>query len=102
METCILFMFIQVLISYAEIRISENYSNLTVGSTTYIKCDVPKLMPSVVSWNLPTSTSNILTLESVNSTLNGVNFTCTVNSNKLYTPAEKMITVTVKGLICDE
>ena len=73
-----------------------------MGSTTNITCDVQGLMPSVVSWTLPrsraTSTSNVLMLSSVDSTLNGVNFTCVVGSNQLYIPGEKMITVTVKGL----
>ena len=89
---------------FTEIRTSGDYSDLTVGSTTNITCDVPGLISSVVSWSLPwsgaTSTSNTLMLTSVDSTLDGVNFTCTVSSNQLYIPGEKMITVTVKGLIC--
>ena len=89
---------------FTEIRISGDYSNLTVGSTTNITCDVPGLMSSVVSWTLPwsraTSTSNILMLSSVDSTLDRVKFTCAESSNQLYIPGEKMITVTVKGLIC--
>ena len=89
---------------FTEIRISGDYSNLTVGSTTNITCDVPGLMSSVVSWTPPwsgaTSTSHTLMLTSVDSTLDGVNFTCSVSSNQSYAPGEKMITVTVKGLIC--
>ena len=46
------------------------------------------------------STSNTLMLTSVDSTLDEVNFTCAVSSNQLYIPGEKIITVTVKGLIC--
>ena len=72
-----------------------------MGNTTKIICDVPGLMPSAVSWThswiRADSTSNTLMLTSVDSTLDGVNFTCTVS---LYAPGEKMITVTVKGLIC--
>ena len=75
-----------------------------MGSTTNITCDVLGLISSVVSWTRSwsgaTSTSNTLMLTSVDSTLDGVNFTCAVSSNQLYTPGEKMITVTVKGLIC--
>ena len=46
------------------------------------------------------STSHTLMLTSVDSTLDGVNFTCVVSSDQLYIPGEEMITVTVKGLIC--
>ena len=91
-------------VCFIEIRISGDYSNLTVGSTTNITCDVPGLMSSVMSWTPPwsgaTSTSNTLMLTSVDSTLDRVNFNCAVSSNQLYTPGEKMITVTVKGMIC--
>ena len=87
---------------FTEIRILGDYSDLTVGSTANITCDVPGLMPSVVSWSLPgiraNSTSNTLMLTSVDSTLDRVEFTCSVSSNQLYAPGKKIITVTVKGL----
>ena len=43
------------LLKFTEIRISGDYSNLIVCSTTNITCDLPGLMPSVVLWTLPWS-----------------------------------------------
>ena len=48
---------------------------------------------------VPVSTTNTLTLQSVNNTLNGTEFTCSVNPMKLHanSPTMKTITVTVLG-----
>ena len=48
---------------------------------------------------VPVSTTNTLTLQSVNNTLNGTEFTCSVNSSVLYSIGKKKISVTVKGII---
>ena len=44
---------------------------------------------------VPVSTTNTLTLQSVNNTLNGTEFTCSVNSSKLYSSGMKKITVNI-------
>ena len=87
-----------------DIRITDNFSNLQVGSTTNISCTVPGIPPEAVQWSNTDAWSRaspvspgVLMLSSVDSTLNGTEFTCSVNSSKLYRPGERKITVTVKG-----
>ena len=88
-----------------DISISGEHSDLTVGTTYNITCSVPGLDDSsAIMWTssaaaVPVSTTNNLTLQSVNNTLNGTEFTCSVKSMKLHahSPATKTITVTVLG-----
>ena len=85
-----------------EISISEDYSNLQVGSTQNITCTVPGILPEAVMWSGTWSGTsainhNVLTLSSVDSTLDKIVFTCSVNSADLYRPGEREITITVKG-----
>ena len=87
---------------FLEILISGDYSDLQVGSTTNITCTVPGIPPEAVLWSgtwngASTVSPGVLMLSSVDSTLNGTEFTCSVNSTKLYRPGERKITVTVKG-----
>ena len=88
-----------------DISISGEHSDLTVGSTYNITCSVPGLDDSsAIMWTssaaaVPVSTTNTLTLQSVNNTLNGTEFTCSVNSSVLYSVGEKKISITVKGRI---
>ena len=88
-------------ISILEILISGEYTDLQVGSTTSITCTVPGILPEAVQWSdsraSPDSPPSVLMLSSVDSTLSGTEFTCSVNSPKLYRPGERNITVTVKG-----
>ena len=89
---------------FSEITVSGNYSNLQVGSTTNITCSVPGIPPEAVQWSntdawsrASTVSPGVLMLRSVDSTLSGTEFTCSVNSTKLYRPGERKITVTMKG-----
>ena len=88
-----------------DIRISGEHSDLTVGSTYNITCTVPGLDDSsAIMWTssaaaVPVSTTTTLTLQSVNNTLNGTEFTCSVNSPVLYSVGEEKISITVKGII---
>ena len=76
---------------------------MTVGNTYTINCTVPGLEDSeaIVLWTTSTDTSsaqvsaNTLTLQSVDSTLTGTVFTCSVNSSKLYSTGQKNVTITV-------
>ena len=90
-----------------DIVISGNFTDLTVGSTNHLICSVPGLEnDSDISWRRtdtsqmtsPSSTNATLTLQSVDSTLNGSVFTCSVNSLRLYNSGTKNIVLTVKGL----
>ena len=89
-----------------DISISGQHTNLIVGSTYTINCTVPGLEDSTILWTstaaaaVPVSTTNTLTLQSVDSTLNGTVFTCSVNSSKLHTgsPKIKNITVTIQSM----
>ena len=88
-----------------DISISGEHSDLTVGTTYNNTCSVPGLDDSsAIMWTssaaaVPVSTTNTLTLQSVNNTLNGTEFTCSVNSSKLYSSGMKKITVTILGMI---
>ena len=89
-------------VHFLEISISENYSNLQVGSTTSITCTVLGIPPEAVLWSdtwtgASAVSPGVLMLSSVDSTLSGIEFACSVNSPKLYRPGERKITVTVKG-----
>ena len=88
---------------FTDISISEQHTDLTVGTTYTINCTVPGLEDSeaVILWTTSTDLSsvqvsaNILTLQSVNSTLNGTVFTCSVSSSKLHTGSPTMKNITV-------
>ena len=89
-----------------DITISGQHTNLTVGTTYKIDCTVSGLEDSeaIVIWTTSTDLSsvqvsaNTLTLQSVDSTLNGTVFTCSVNSSKLYSTGQKKQTITVQGI----
>ena len=89
-----------------DITISGQHTNLTVGTTYNIDCTVSGLEDSeaIALWTMSTDLSsvqvsaNTLTLQSVNSTLTGAVFTCSVNSSKLYSAGQKTITITVQGI----
>ena len=91
-------------IIFLEIAISGDYSDLQVGRTQNITCTVPGIPPEAVmwsgTWNRASLSSNVLMLSSIDSTLNGTEFTCSVNSSVLYSgsPNMKKIIVTVKGM----
>ena len=82
----------------------DNTKDLTVGTTYNITCSVPGLDDSsAIMWTssaaaVPVSTTNTLTLQSVNNTLNGTEFTCSVSSSKLYSSGMKIVTVTILGM----
>ena len=86
-----------------DISISGEHSDLTVGTTYIITCTVPGLDDSsAIMWTssaaaVPVSITNTLTLQSVNNTLNGTEFTCSVNSPQLYSFGMKNISVTILG-----
>ena len=92
-----------------DIVISGDFTDLTVGSTTHLICSVPGLETGVqgsgILWRrtdtsqmtTPSSTNSTLTLQSVDSMLNGSVFTCSVSSTQLYSSESKIITVTVKS-----
>ena len=90
--------------------ISGNFTDLTVGSTSHLICSVPGLgtggEDSDISWRItdasqipsPSPTNATLTLQSVDSMLNGSVFTCSVSSSRLYSSGERNILLTVKGI----
>ena len=88
-----------------DISISGEHTDLTVGTTYNITCTVPGLDDSsAIMWTssaaaVLVSTTNTLTLQSVNNTLNGTEFTCSVNSSELYSVGENKISITTKGII---
>ena len=88
-------------IIFLEISIFEDYSDLQVGSTQNITCTVPGIPPQAVMWSGTWSraylSSNVLMLSSIDSTLNGTEFTCSVNSSQLINTINETITLTVQG-----
>ena len=85
---------------YTDIQIGSNFQNLTLGSSTSISCSVPNLANSSIRWlsqdeQMVITNSDILVLETVNYTIDGTTFRCSVNSSQLYSPGGKNITVTV-------
>ena len=90
---------------FTDITISGQHTDLTVGTTYTITCTLPGLDDSTILWTstaaaaaVPVSTANTLTLQSVDSTLNGTVFTCSVNSSKLYSSGMEKITVTIQSM----
>ena len=91
---------------FTDITISGQHTDLTVGTTYTINCTVPGLEDSEITalWTMSTDPSsvqvsaNTLTLQSVDSTLNGTVFTCSVNSLRLYSSGMKKITVTIQSM----
>ena len=90
--------------SYTDIQIGNNFKNLTLGSRTSITCSVPNynLTNSSIRWlpqdeQIVFNNSGVLVLETVNYTINGTTFKCSVNSPQLYSPGGRSITITVQG-----
>ena len=83
------------------VTISGNFKNLRVGSTVQLMCSVPNLTDSTINWlshdGSVVSSSGALILQSVNYTINGRMFTCSVNSPQLTNSINETITVTVQG-----
>ena len=81
------------------------FQNLQLGSTSTINCSVSLLMNSVINWlshdGSVVSSSGALILQSVNYTINGRMFTCSVNSPQLTNSINETITVTVQGKSID-
>ena len=89
---------------YTDIQICNNFKNLTLGSSTSITCGVPNynLTNSSIRWlsqdeQMVFNNSSVLVLETVNYTIDGTTFKCSVNSSQLYSPGGRSITVTVQG-----
>ena len=83
------------------VTISGNFKNLRVGTTVQLMCRVPLLMNSAINWlshdGSVVNSSGTLILQSVNYTINGRMFTCSVNSSQLTNSINETITVTVQG-----
>ena len=83
------------------VAISGNFNNLQVGSTLQLMCSIPQLMNSTIKWlshdGSVVSSSGALILQSVNYTIDGRMFTCSVNSTQLTNSINQIITVTVQG-----
>ena len=83
------------------IIISGNFKNLQIGSTVQLICRLPNVMYSTINWlshdGSVVSSSGALILQSVNYTINGRMFTCSVNSPQLTNRINETITVTVQG-----
>ena len=88
--------------SALDIDVSGPYQSLTLGSTAIITCSVADLSAPTINWlshdGSVVSSSGALILQSVNYTINGRVFTCSVNSPQLYSPGQKNITITVKRM----
>ena len=74
--------------------------NLQIGSLEELLCKVPNLTNSTINWlshdGSVVSSSGALILQSVNYTINGRMFTCSVNSPQLINSINETITVTVQ------
>ena len=87
----------------SNINVSGNYQNLRIGSTTMITCTTPMLMGSTITWldqdGSVVSNSGVLTLQSVDYTINGSVFTCSVNSSYFAsnTSLNQTIVVTIQS-----
>ena len=83
------------------INISGNSKKIQIGSTVQLMCIVSHLIDSAINWlshdGSVVSSSGALILQSVNYTINGRMFTCSVNSPKLTNSINETITVTVQG-----
>ena len=91
-----------VRLNYVDIDVSSPYQSLTLGSTEMITCSVTGVPTTAFKWLFQNgsvvNSSNVLTLKPVDYTHNGRVFTCSVNSSQLYSPGQKSITITVKGM----
>ena len=85
----------------SEFKITGSYQHLRVGNTTVISCSVPLLANSIITWlaqdGSVVNNSGVLILQSVDYSINGSVFTCSVNSPQLYTPGKENIIVTVQS-----
>ena len=83
------------------INISGNSKNLKIGSTVQLMCRVSHLASSTINWlshdGSVVNSSGALILQSVNYTINGRMFTCSVKSSQLTNSINETITVTVQG-----
>ena len=83
------------------IVISGDSQDLHVGSSVMISCSASTLVNSTINWlshdGSVVSSSGALILQSVNYTINGRMFTCSVNSPQLTNSINETITVTVQG-----
>ena len=65
------------------ISITGVHNNLAIGSTAVINCTAPSVGDSMASWysdGSVVSSTGVLILPSVNYTINGTMYTCTVSS----------------------
>ena len=74
-----------------------------MGSAVNITCEVPGIATNAVSWEkndyIAQNESSVLMFQSVNSSLNGTMFTCSVNSSLLHNQlGSKDIIVTVQSM----
>ena len=90
------------IICYVDIDVSGPFQSLTLGSTTIITCSVANVPTTAIKWLFQNgsvvNSSDVLALKPVDYTINGRVFTCSVNSSQLYSPDQKNITITVKGI----
>ena len=82
--------------------IAGSHQNIIVGSTATITCSLSSVANSTsIMWLSQDGTvvnnTNTLTLQTVDNSVNGTVFKCGVDAPSLYSPAEKSITVSVRG-----
>ena len=83
-----------------EIVISGNYQNLALGTMTVVNCTVPRVPAAALQWvasnGTVISSTNTLSLVSVDSALNGQQFICSASLPGQISTFSKNITVTVQ------
>ena len=90
-----------VFVCTIDIKIAESHRNTIVEHTIAITCSLGSVANSSTIWWLSQdgtkNNTNNLTLQTVDNSVNGTVFTCGVDAPKLYSPAEKSITVSMRG-----
>ena len=82
------------------VYITGDHNNLAIGSTAVINCTAPSVGDSMASWysdGSVVSSTGVLILPSVDYTIDGRKYTCTVNSSLTTDNISEAITVTIQG-----
>ena len=82
------------------VYITGDHNNLAIGSTAVINCTAQSVGDGMASWysdGSVVSSTGVLILPSVNYTVNGREYTCTVSSPLITDNISEAITVTIQG-----
>ena len=97
----IIIVFTSHYIFHTDIEINSAYMQLQVGSTSTINCTVNNHNSGTINWLLQNgsvvNSSGVLTLQPVDYSINGREFTCSLNLSHWPYRINKVITVTIQG-----